>query len=129
MTELRRAMSFFLGDVLWRYGTSAVRPLIALLVLAGIWSICTVLIPLWSSDSGLVLSGSGGPERWNGLSRQSLLSVLNSMYFFIVAPTGAAQGSFAGWAKAAFLVYMVAGAGLLALFIEASMRRTGAGVE
>ena len=127
--RMRRVLDYVFGDMLWRYGTSILRPLAALFAVAVACSLLVLALPILDPGSGLYSEPNSAAFQWEGWTNCSLKALLESLYFFIVAPTGVASGELLGTARVLFVAYMFFGIALLALFVEASMRRTGGGYE
>lgn len=118
---LHSGLEWVFQDLLWRYGTSPWRPLIAVALWSAIWTAIFLLIPTISPSLGgmrdqagvlLALSGNAG-VLWT------------CFYALVTAPLGGEGGTPVGLGQLAFLVYAVGVLVLLAIAFEASVRTLG----
>jgi hypothetical protein len=123
--RLRRIQDFVLGDLIWRYGTSAVRPALSLAMIALLASAITFAAPALDSSTGLRPEQGRGSYAFQGWNDRSLYDYLNVLYFFLTAPAGGSQDDLHGWVKIVFAGYLLTALWLIALTFEASTRRLG----
>jgi hypothetical protein len=121
---IHRSLDFLFGELLWRYGSSLLRPLLAIFGLACSMALLTLLLPHWLAGTGLIRDGHQAAYTWLGWNKSTLKNLLEVAYFYLVAPTGVASGELRGVARILFVVYMFSGVALLGLYVEASLGRT-----
>lgn len=124
--RVRRMQDYIFGEMLWKYGSSLTRPILALAILAVAGAIVTYIAPLISPATGLRSVGNGPVYGFHGWSRESILGFLNVGFFFLTAPAGGSGGVLAGWVKLVFVAYVLLALWLLALIFDAFVRRIGA---
>ena len=123
---IRRAQDYVFGEILWRYGSSLLRPILALAILAMICTLVTYFAPLSNPTTGLHPAGSGPAYSFHGWDAQSALSFLNVTYFYLTAPAGGGSGAILiGWVRMVFVAYVLLALWLLALIFDAFVRRIG----
>jgi hypothetical protein len=123
---IRRAQDYVFGEILWRYGSSLLRPILALAILAMTCVIVTYFAPLGSPATGLYRQGGGPAYSFHGWDVRSALSFLNVTYFYLTAPAGGGSGAvLIGWVRVVFVAYVLLALWLLALIFDAFVRRIG----
>jgi Pentapeptide repeats (8 copies) len=121
----RRAQDYVFGDLVWRYGTSALRPVVTLAVTASLAAALTLAAPAGDHATGLRPEGTKELYALAGWNTRSVENYLNVLYFFLTAPAGGSQDELLGWVKLVFVVYLLTALWLIALTFEASTRRLG----
>jgi pentapeptide repeat protein len=121
----RRAHDFLFGDLVWRYGASVIRPLVALVALAVTAAGITYLAPLGGGATGLHPGHAAPAYTFTGLKIESFVNYLNVLYFFLTSPAGGSGDELTGWAKGIFVVYILSALWLIALVFESSSRHLG----
>ena len=119
----RRAQDFVFGDLVWRYGTSIMRPVVILGANAFLAAATTIVAPSLDHGTGLFPEGGRTPYSLHGWDDGSLTDFLNVLYFFLTAPAGGSQDHLQGWVKLVFVIYLLTALWLIALTFEASTRR------
>jgi hypothetical protein len=125
VSRIRRAQDFVFGDMLWLYGRSLIRPILALGVLAAISTVITYIAPLISPTTGLHAAETGPVYNFKGWTVDSGLNFLNVGYFYLTAPAGGSGAELIGWVKVVFVAYILLALWLLALIFDAFVRRIG----
>ena len=123
--RVRRAQDFIFGEVIWQYGTSVLRPILALGVLATLCTALTYLAPLASHGTGIREAGSATALGFDGWRARSLVNFLNVGYFYLGAPAGGSGAEPSGWVKVVFGAYVLLALWLIALIFDAFIKRTG----
>jgi Pentapeptide repeats (9 copies) len=121
----RRTQDYLFGDLVWRYGSSVARPIIALLLLALLAAGITFAAPLGGGSTGLHPASDSSAYSFAGWNSASMVSYLNVLYFFITSPVGGSGAELTGWVKAVFVTYVLTAIWLLALIFESSINRLG----
>jgi hypothetical protein len=124
--RIRRAQDFVFGEMLWRYGSSMIRPILALAILVATGTVVTYIAPLVSPAAGLRPVGSGPVYRFHGWNDGSALDFLNVAFFYLTSPAGGSGAVLTGWVKVIFVAYVLLALWLLALIFDAFVRRIGA---
>lgn len=123
---IRRAQDYVFGEILWRYGSSLLRPILALAILVMTCAVVTYFVPLGSPITGLYPQGGGPVYSFHGWDVRSALSFLNVIYFYLTAPAGGGSGTILiGWVRVVFVAYVLLALWLLALIFDAFVRRIG----
>lgn len=123
LARLRRIQDFVFGELLLKYGSSLMRPIIALVILAVIGIAVTYTAPLISATTGLHPAEGVLPYGFCGWNARSVLSLLNVTFFYLTAPAGGSGATLTGWVKSVFVVYILLALWLLALIFDAFVRR------
>jgi hypothetical protein len=123
--RLRQTQDYVFGDVIWRYGTSVIRPIGALILLAVTSTSISYLAPLINPTAGIRPSGSTITYGFSGWNARSLSNFFNVGYFYVTAPAGGSSASPSGWVKLIFVIYILLALWLIALVFDAFIRRTG----
>jgi hypothetical protein len=122
---IRHAQDYVFGELLWRYGSSLLRPALALAILAITSTMVTYFAPLISPATGLQPTGEGPVYSFHGWNVGSALSFLNVNDFYLTAPAGGSGAILIGWVKVVFVAYVLLALWLLALIFDVFVRRTG----
>ena len=125
VSRIRRMQDFVFGEMLWLYGSSITRPILALGALAAIGIAVTYIAPLVSPATGLHPVEIGSFYTFEGWNMKSGLNILNVAYFYLTAPAGGSGGELIGWVKVVFVTYVLLALWLLALIFDAFVRRIG----
>jgi hypothetical protein len=123
--RIRRIQDFIFGDLIWRYGTSVLRPATALALIAASASAVTFAAPALDGTTGLHPDKGTDAYSFHGWNGRSVADYLNVLYFFLTAPAGGSQDDLQGWVKVVFVVFLLSALWLIALTFEASTRRLG----
>jgi hypothetical protein len=124
-SRVRRAQDYVFGEMLWRYGSSLIRPTMALAILAISSAMLTYFAPLISPVTGLYPAGSSLAYTFRGWDIGSALSFLNVIYFYLTAPAGGSGAILVGWVKMVFVAYVLLALWLLALIFDAFVKKIG----
>ena len=124
-SRIRQAQDYIFGDLIWRYGSSIIRPIAALMVLAVTSTVISYLAPTISQSTGIQQAGAANTYGFSGWNVKSLLSLLNVGYFYLTAPAGGSSAAPIGWVKLVFVVYILLALWLIALVFDAFIRRAG----
>jgi Pentapeptide repeats (9 copies) len=122
-SKVRRAQDLIFGEIVWRYGTSLIRPIVAFAILAMISTAISYFAPQITPGTGLRPAVSSTPYSFNGWNVKSLLSFLNVGYFYLTAPAGGSGAQLVGWVKAVFVAYVFLALWLIALTFDAFTRK------
>lgn len=123
---VRRGLDFLFADLLWRYGSSAARPAVCLLLAAVMAAGVTFAAPSISGGAtGLHPDDEATVYAFEGWNAGSAVNYLNVLYFFLTAPAGGSDDDLMGWVKVVFVVFLLTALWLIALTFEASTRRLG----
>ncbi len=126
VSRIRRAQDFVFGEMLWLYGSSLIRPILALGALAAISTVITYIAPIISPATGLRPAETGPVYNFRGWNISSATDLLNVAYFYLTAPAGGSGAELIGWVKVIFVAYILLALWLLALIFDAFVRRIGA---
>jgi len=116
----KRFLDWLFQDVLWLYGTSVFRPIVALIV----WALAITAVLLWlphvSPNSGITITCSVGRciRPLSGWSHVSQIPV-----YLITSPAGGSGFEVIGWGREAFAIFVVGALILLALAFQSATRR------
>jgi hypothetical protein len=124
-SQARRVQDFFFGEMVWQYGCSLLRPILALGILAAICATITYVAPLISPATGVQPAGTAITYGFIGWNSRSLLNFLNVGYFYLTAPAGGSGAELIGWVKVVFAVYVLLALWLIALIFEAFIKKVG----
>jgi hypothetical protein len=123
---IRRIQDFVYGDLVWRYGSSVLRPVLTFALSALVAAGITFAAPMTDGGAtGLHPGATTGAYSFEGWNGQSVVNYLNVLYFFLTAPAGGSQDSLHGWVKGIFVFYLLMTLWLIALTFEASAKRLG----
>jgi uncharacterized protein YjbI with pentapeptide repeats len=123
--RIRQALDYFFGEVIWRYGSSIIRPIAAIAILALVSTITSYLAPLASPAAGISPAGSATIYGFRGWDAKSLLNFLDVGYFYLTAPAGGSSATPVGWVKLVFIAYLLLALWLIALVFDAFIRKVG----
>lgn len=121
----RRAWDFVFGDLVWRYGSSVMRPILSFFIVALVASAMVYMAPMTDPTSGLFPEGESVAYTFRPSFLNGMIAYLNVLYFFLTAPAGGSQDALHGWVKVIFVFYILTALWLIALMFEASTRRLG----
>lgn len=124
-SRIRQAQDYVFGEVIWRYGSSIIRPISAIAVLALASTMISYLAPLASPFSGIRSAESATIYGFSGWNTKSLLNFLNVGYFYLTAPAGGSSATPSGWVKLVFVAYALLVLWLIALVFDAFIRKIG----
>lgn len=111
------------GEVVWRYGSSVVRPVLALATLAFTSSLISYLAPLLSPAAGIQPADTFSPYTFHGWNTHSLIDFLNVGYFYLTATAGGSGDRLTGWVKIVFVGYVLLALWLIAITFEAFTKK------
>ena len=123
--RIRRVQDFLFGEIIWQYGYSLLRPILALGFLAVICATITYVAPLITPATGIHPTETATTYGFNGWNSESLLNFLNVGYFYLTAPAGGSGAELVGWVKAVFVIYVLLALWLIALIFDAFIRKAG----
>jgi hypothetical protein len=132
--RIRQALDYFFGEVIWRYGSSIIRPIAAIAILA----LVARSLRIWPHSRVRQLA-SARPDRqlftdsvagttiygFSGWDAKSLLNFLDVGYFYLTAPAGGSSATPVGWVKLVFIAYVLLALWLIALVFDAFIRKVG----
>jgi hypothetical protein len=124
-SRIRQAQDYLFGEVIWRYGSSIIRPIAAIGVLALASAATSYLAPLTSPATGIRPAGSATIYGFSGWDARSLSNFLNVCYFYLTAPAGGSSATPTGWVKLVFVAYVLLALWLIALVFDAFIRKAG----
>lgn len=124
-SRMRQAQDYLFGEVIWRYGSSIIRPIAAIFVLALVSAVILYLAPLSGAGTGIRPAGSVVDYQFSGWGVKSLFNFLNVGYFYLTAPAGGSSATPAGWVKLVFVAYVLLALWLIALVFDVFIRKTG----
>lgn len=122
---IRRVQDYLFGELIWRYGSSIIRPIAALVVLVAASTIMSYLAPLVSRTAGVRPTAAATTYGYSGWNARSLYDFLNVGYFYLTAPAGGSSAIPVGWVKVVFVIYILLALWLIALIFDAFIRRAG----
>lgn len=124
-SRIRQAQDYVFGEVIWRYGSSVIRPISAVAVLALASTVVSYFAPLASPLTGIRPAESGRIYGFSGWNTKSLLDFLDVGYFYLTAPAGGSSATPSGWVKLVFIAYVLLALWLIALVFDAFIRKVG----
>jgi hypothetical protein len=124
-SRIKQAQDYVFGEVIWRYGSSIIRPISAVAVLALASTVISYLAPLVSPLTGIRPAESGTIYGLSGWNSKSLLDFLNVGYFYLTAPAGGSSATPSGWVKLVFVAYVLLALWLIALIFDVFIRKVG----
>ena len=124
-SRIKQAQDYVFGEAIWRYGSSTIRPISAIAVLALASTTISYLAPLASPLAGIRPAESGAIYGFSGWNAKSLLDFLNVAYFYLTAPAGGSSATPTGWVKFVFVAYVLLALWLIALVFDAFIRKVG----
>ncbi|WP_328832637.1 pentapeptide repeat-containing protein [Streptomyces sp. NBC_00252] len=122
-TAPRRIADFFLGELLWAYGTSITRPFAAYSLATVLTTVALLLIPDLDSSSGLVPSDCPGRTCHPLQGLTSSGDLLSAAYYLMSTTFGNNSFEPAGIARIIFIIYNLFSLILLSLLFSSASRR------
>ena len=79
------------GDLVWRYGSSVVRPILSFFVVAFVAAGLTYMAPIFDPTSGLFPESKSTAYTYGTSFAGSTIAYLDVLYFFLTAPAGGSK--------------------------------------